>query len=767
MGRLGTTHAPDIQGYRGMNTLNFTIAECIGDICNTKLQPWQIDQASLVKKLSKPLVGIKDGSYFIRSNGTHRSNVGTADTAHILILDGDSYINIDGEFISGAPAPNEVSQTLTKLRYSHYIYSSYSNGATQAELSAKHINSESAFDSDYHKYRVIIPCTYTPEQLPILLDHIFTQLHQDGVMLANVKENSTWSQAWYFPRVPDAQRVNLFQWHQYEGTAIDTSAICNQWAQANPIKAEPKKITVKIKIDESNGRINSIKIFNQTYSVHNILTRNGYIQKGQKYLRPNSESKIPGIQLCKSCNDGVERIYSHGGDLLNDGFAHDAFDCYRFLELGETSPKPTVNAFNWDMDIQKHNQRIGAIEKATQQPKVEFDINNLLASQERRNSTEQKENMSKVSSAPKNTLAFKLLSAGEVMTREINFDWQIKGLFERKTYGQIFGATGSGKSFVVLEMAYCIASGIDYHSHETKQGNVVYICGEGFSGLNRRLKALQEKYNQDIGSKFFISEQPGAFTDAGVTSSVCEAIRAVGDVSLVIIDTLHRNMGDGDENSSSDFGKFLRNIDIFLKPLGVTVLIIHHSGHESTDRSRGTSSIRCAWDFEFKTTLNSQGLTLSNTKVKDGPTPAPMLFDFVPVTLGEDEDGEPITSAVLDFKEGVSVQSIKKRKLSARDDAVLQTLSDALAQCGIEPSTEIKAKFGGFDSLVGRMQKVVHVDRWRELAYKTISVDTETDENITASLQKAFRRCRDKLFNDKYTVEYGQYVWRVFEEKES
>ena len=746
---------------------NTTIAECIGDISNTKLQPWHLDPASLVKKLSKPLVGIKDGSYFVRCNGMQRSNANCDDTAHILILDGDSYINTDGEFISGAPAPSEVSQTLTKLRYSHYIYSSYSNGATQAELTAKHINSESAFDSDYHKYRVIIPCTYTPEQLPILLDHIFTQLHQDGVMLANVKENSTWSQAWYFPRVPDAHRVNLFQWHQYEGTAIDTSAICNQWAQANPIKAEPKKITVKIKIDESNGRINSIKIFNQTYSVHNILTRNGYIQKGQKYLRPNSESKIPGIQLCKSCNDGVERIYSHGGDLLNDGFAHDAFDCYRFLELGETSPKPTVNAFNWDMDIQKHNQRIGAIEKATQQPKVEFDINNLLASQERRNSTEQKENMSKVSSAPKNTLAFKLLSAGEVMTREINFDWQIKGLFERKTYGQIFGATGSGKSFVVLDMAYCIASGIDYHSHETKQGNVVYICGEGFSGLNRRLKALQEKYNQDIGSKFFISEQPGAFTDAGVTSSVCEAIRAVGDVSLVIIDTLHRNMGDGDENSSSDFGKFLRNIDIFLKPLGVTVLIIHHSGHESTDRSRGTSSIRCAWDFEFKTTLNSQGLTLSNTKVKDGPTPAPMLFDFVPVTLGEDEDGEPITSAVLDFKEGVSVQSIKKRKLSARDDAVLQTLSDALAQCGIEPSTEIKAKFGGFDSLVGRMQKVVHVDRWRELAYKTISVDTETDENITASLQKAFRRCRDKLFNDKYTVEYGQYVWRVFEEKES
>jgi hypothetical protein len=313
-------------------------------------------------------------------------------------------------------------------------------------------------------------------------------------------------------------------------------------------------------------------------------------------------------------------------------------------------------------------------------------------------------------------------------------------------------------------MAYCIASGIDYHGHETKQGNVVYICGEGFSGLNRRLKALQGKYNQDIGNNFFISEQPGAFMDATITSDVCEAIKAVGDVSLVIIDTLHRNMGDGDENSSSDFGKFLRNIDTFLKPLGVTVLIIHHSGHEATDRSRGTSAIRGSWDFEFKTTLKNDCLTLTNTKVKDGPKPAPLSFEFAPVTLGEDDDGYPITSAVLNFIEASNVIPVVKNraKLSAHDDAVLQTLNDAITQCGIEPTDDIKAKFSGFDSITGKMQKIVLIDDWRELAYKSISTDSD-EEGKAQAKKKAFKRCRDKLLADGYTVEYGDYAWRIFE----
>jgi hypothetical protein len=476
-----------------------------------------------------------------------------------------------------------------------------------------------------------------------------------------------------------------------------------------------------------------IEHFNRAYSCEEILEQAGYDRKGNVFRHPNSES---GSYSASILNDRVHTLST--ADLLHvDGSrsGHDAFSTFTVLFHSGNSDNALIDAGdNW--------LTIGGVSfnKAVQ---VAYAKKKKAEDEAREKPGGDKE---------KKSLDFKLVSANELMTREISHDWQVKGLFEHGNIGQIFGATGSGKSFVVLDMGYCIASGIDY------------ICGEGFSGLSRRLHALQNKYEQDITNKFFISEQPAAFMDISVTSAVCEAVKAVGNVSLVVVDTYHRNMGGGNENSADDFGAVLRNIDTFLKPLGVTVLIIHHSGHEATGRSRGSSSIRAAMDFEYQTTLSSHGLILSNTKMKDATTPAPMLFDFVPVTLGEDEDGESITSAYLNASEVGEHGGGKKvrKKLNARDDAILQTLNDAITQCGIEPTDDIKAKFSGFDSITGKMQKIVLIDHWRELAYKSISVDSD-EEGKAQAKKKAFKRCRGKLLDDGYTVEYGDYAWRIFE----
>ncbi|MFA5924790.1 MAG: AAA family ATPase [Methylococcaceae bacterium] len=364
----------------------------------------------------------------------------------------------------------------------------------------------------------------------------------------------------------------------------------------------------------------------------------------------------------------------------------------------------------------------------------------------------------------KENVLFRFVDASELMNRCYAPDFLIETLFESNSLGQIFGATGSGKSFVVLDMAYCIAKGLDYHGLTTKQGNVAYICGEGYRGIGRRIKALENKYGGDIKEKLFISEQPGAFIDISVTREVAASISAIGNVNLVIIDTYHRNMGGGNENSADDFGVILRNIDTFLKPLNVAVLIIHHSGHMETDRSRGSSAIRAAMDFEYQVIKSGESIILKATKIKDGATPAPMAFALVDSKIDTDTSGNPITSAYLEYKGTASTKKITRRKLSARDEAILQTLNDAIAAHGIDPSAEIKDKLAGFNSFTGKKQKIVHIDHWRKLAHKTISVDADTDEKRAAAIQKAFRRCRDKLFNDKYTVEHGDYVWRIFDE---
>ncbi len=342
---------------------------------NPDLTPYTPTFTELLTRLSVPAIGKKDGNYFIRCSGTKRTNNETSDTASILILDGDSRIDTDtGEIISGAVSPDLVHIVLSDLGINHLIYSSFSNGATYEELHAKDkpvtdtqpaqiFNSGGLYGVDYHKYRVIIPCTYTREQLPFLLNWIFEQLHNNGVMLADVKENRTWSQAWYFPRVPDQARLNLFEFFQHaKGENLNADATTQDWLKNNPQPepTEPPPLKPKQPINETNGRRNPIKEFNQSFRVHDVLIRNGYTLKKGAYLRPNSDSGIPATKLCINCKDGIERVYSHGGDKLNDGFAHDAFDCYKLLECGGD----LKTALYFDAELTKHNQRIHAKEKA-------------------------------------------------------------------------------------------------------------------------------------------------------------------------------------------------------------------------------------------------------------------------------------------------------------------------------------------------------------------------------------------------------------------
>jgi hypothetical protein len=289
---------------------------------DTSLEEWTITPQCLAKILSTPKIGDKEGEYYLRCAGTYRNDKQTADTAYTLVLDGDSRITEDGEIVSGAPDPKLVHDTLAKHGTNHVIYSSHSNGES---------------GGDYHRYRAIIFIKYSREQLKILLNHFHDLLHEDDVMLVNVKENRTWSQPWYFPRTT-RDREHLFKSYQYlDGTPPDASAICTEYKTAHPEeKPEPKPQPSKSKTTYSGLKISPIKLFNDHWSTPvNYLMTQGYRYKNFRLLPPHCkiEKAVYGVQICQECKDGVERVYSHhGNDPLNDGYAHDSFDCYKILE---------------------------------------------------------------------------------------------------------------------------------------------------------------------------------------------------------------------------------------------------------------------------------------------------------------------------------------------------------------------------------------------------------------------------------------------------
>lgn len=240
--------------------------------------------------------------------------------------------------------------------------------------------------------------------------------------------------------------------------------------------------------------------------------------------------------------------------------------------------------------------------------------------------------------------------------------WIIKGVLEDKSLGLLFGSSGSGKSYLAIDMAACIATGKPFCNHAIKkEGPVIYIAGEGFSGISRRLRAWELKHGISLKDKpIFISHKACALGDPELMAHVEAEIEKIKDVSCIIIDTWARNMV-GDENSTQDTGNAIRALDALRIKNNCTALIIHHSGQAEADRARGSSALRAALDVEYKVSLSADEIvTLQNTKMKDGDPPDPLMFCFDHIDLGVlDDDGAILFSAAL---EPVDVDEIVPKK---------------------------------------------------------------------------------------------------------
>jgi len=232
--------------------------------------------------------------------------------------------------------------------------------------------------------------------------------------------------------------------------------------------------------------------------------------------------------------------------------------------------------------------------------------------------------------------------------------WLIRGVLEEGTLAMVFGEPGVGKSFLAVSMACCIATGSNWNDREVKKGMVVYIAGEGHGGLGRRLKAWSIKHGVDLaGSPLRVSKGPAALSDPGTVDAVSEAIRQAQEEEsevprLVIIDTLARNFGSGDENSTKDMQEFIKAVDELRQRHGCTVLIVHHTGHAEKGRARGAIALKGAVDAEYRIQEQSGRISLESTKMKDGPCPSAMSLKLETVKLPlMDEYDKTATSAVL------------------------------------------------------------------------------------------------------------------------
>ena len=235
-------------------------------------------------------------------------------------------------------------------------------------------------------------------------------------------------------------------------------------------------------------------------------------------------------------------------------------------------------------------------------------------------------------------------------------DWLIDDFIEANSLAEVFGAPESGKSLLAIDWGLSIAAGIDWQGHRTQQGAVFYVAGEGQNGLARRFGAWCIENNKDMSIlPFYRSEQAAAFYDLHSAINVERAISQITQQDkvqprLIIIDTLARNFGGGNENSTEDMSQFVAHIDKHLRVrFNATVLLVHHTGHGSAERGRGSSALRAAVDTEYSMIKNDADvINLTCTKMKDAAHPLPKSFQISSIELGiSDEKGNPANGPVL------------------------------------------------------------------------------------------------------------------------
>ncbi|WP_088742431.1 AAA family ATPase [Cobetia sp. QF-1] len=232
--------------------------------------------------------------------------------------------------------------------------------------------------------------------------------------------------------------------------------------------------------------------------------------------------------------------------------------------------------------------------------------------------------------------------------------WLLDNLVPAASLGMVYGPSGAGKSFVVLDMAMSIATGTNWQHVEVdaEPGIVVYIAAEGGNGLRVR-KAAWEQVRGVRAPHMVIFPEDIALDDhrkVGIfQQTLAELSRRKGlPIHMVIADTLHRSMQQGDENSAKDIAAVIKGAGMLTQQLGATVLLVHHSGKDADKGARGSSSIRAACDFEMSVTKNGTQATVKTTKAKDVEAGAPVVCTLDSVTLNGrvDRKGRPLTSLV-------------------------------------------------------------------------------------------------------------------------
>ena len=294
--------------------------------------------------------------------------------------------------------------------------------------------------------------------------------------------------------------------------------------------------------------------------------------------------------------------------------------------------------------------------------------------------------------------------------------WLVEGVLPSHGINMLYGPTGTGKSFIALDLAMCVGSGRDWFGHKVDKKPVLYFAGEGHSAeFHNRIRAARRHYGIAKGAHDLYADLVfkrfdifGSSADRQLMDDHIERITKLygSPPGLIIIDTFAACTPGMDEISGKDVGRVLGYLNRMAERSNAAILVIHHTGAAGV-RERGHSSL--AGDCVSIIRVDRNQLTV--LKQREGSSG---------YSLG-------LTLKVVPLEDGISTCVVAKQSLET-------TASEGLRG---KPSV-------AFDALVAVLNNETEADyaNWRRAC--EIAELTPQDPKSDA-FRVAFKRAKDNL----------------------
>ena len=487
---------------------------------------------------------------------------------------------------------------------------------------------------------------------------------------------------------PNCGGVDRFWISEYQGNLKVNCRQCQDWKEIIQILRERGLYPDKEIISETSGAMNktpdNVVKLPETPELHPYLTRKrikqhtAIIDEGDLHIRIiNNQGKVVGTQFIdetgkKKFNYGLD--YKGCFHVVGGKIEDFAYLCEGFAtacSVHEATGKPAVHCLNASnitnvitalREVKPETRFIIAGDndpaglKACEQAFKEHGVECVLPDSEgldwndvwiARGAEDTRKKLE-----PRNVLDEVIFPSAA--RPRLDSTYIVKGWLSEDDISIVYGPSNVGKSFFCMSLAYHIAAGQEWMGCKVKRGAVLYLATEGGRAFENRLFALQQQH-QFENVPLAVRPSPINLYDADEDIAKVEAIMAeVGKkherVSVLVIDTLARaTAGQMDENSNTEMSKLIAGLDAIRERTGVHILLVHHSGKDTSKGSRGASSLKAAAGSEIELSFDEETRvrTARATKQRDMETGAEINFILQIVELGEDADGDQVTTCII------------------------------------------------------------------------------------------------------------------------